>query len=67
MILFNVIFFVSFAIAVGLMLRLKKRPNEIAVFVTLALLGFVVWILALLERPFKISLWIGWVIDRTGL
>ncbi|WP_373233039.1 hypothetical protein [Cohnella sp.] len=67
MLLFIVIFVVSFAIAISLMLRLKKSPKEIAVFVAMSLAGFAIWLLLYFDRPFKPTVWVGWVIDRTGL
>lgn len=67
MIGFIIFFAVSFAFAISFMLRMKKKTKEIVTFVTLALLGFVIWISIFLDKTINPNQWISWVIDLTGL
>ncbi|GAA3410037.1 hypothetical protein ACFFNY_30780 [Paenibacillus hodogayensis] len=67
MIWFILFFILAFGLALYQMRRQRKPAKEIAVFCTIASIGFVCWIFVFLERPLKPNHWIAWVIDRLGL
>ncbi|MCQ6561725.1 hypothetical protein [Paenibacillus mendelii] len=64
---FIIFFMTSFGLAIFFMVRMKKHAKEISIFVTLALIGFTVWIAIFMDKTINPYRWIARVIDITGL
>ncbi|MBP1994690.1 hypothetical protein [Paenibacillus eucommiae] len=64
-------FIICFLIGLGgslvYLLRRKKSVKEISLFVTISLLGFIVWLSIFLGYKTSPDRWIGWLFESIGL
>ena len=52
--------------ALAIQVRRRTPPREIGMFVSLSLLGCIVWISIFMNRKITPTAWISWLVDRIG-